>query len=97
MNTTLKFATIAVLVLAIGVAIDPFRPRSPNAAANPSPSPVPSPTAPPLLCLSLDPLDAGTYALGSHIGPVDNPLNRMTATVPEGWQGIRYETFANPF
>ena len=97
MNTTLRFATVAVLVLAVGIAIDPFRPRSPNAAAEPSPSPVASPTAPPIPYLSLSPLDAGTYALGSHLGSVGNPLNRMTATVPEGWQGIRGETFANLF
>ena len=97
MNTTLKFATIAVLVLAVGIAIGPFQPRSPNAAANPSPSPVASPTAPLLLPMSFGPLDAGTYALGSPDGPLDSPLDRMTATVPEGWQGIRGSTFANLF
>ena len=99
MNTTLKFATIAVLVLAVGIAIGPFRPRSPNAAANPSPSPSPvaSPTAPLLLPMSLGPLDAGTYSLGSPTRPLDSPLNRMTATVPEGWQGIRGEHLCEPF
>ena len=89
MYATLKIAAVAVLVLAVGVAIGTFLPNSPNTAAGPSASPVASPTAtpPPIPYSFLGPLDAGTYTLGSPSGS-DTLLDRMTATVPEGWQGV---------
>ena len=46
--------------------------------------------------MSFGPIAAGTYALGSAARP-DSPFSRMTATVPDGWQGIRGNTFANLF
>lgn len=97
MNTVFKLAAVAALALAVGIGVGRLQPTGPYAPGS-SPTPVASPTEPPpLLPLSFSPLDPGTYALGSPIGASGNPLARMTATVPEGWQGIRGNTFANLF
>jgi len=95
MSSQLKIAAIAGLALAVGIGIGPLLRGDPYGAVEPSPSPIPSPTATPMpLPYSYSPLKAGTYALGQF---PDSPIGRMTATVPDGWHGIKGTTFANLF
>jgi hypothetical protein len=98
MNSMLKVAVVVAFVLAVGVTILP-RGRDIGAAPQPSPSPSPSPTASPSrMPLSFAALEAGTYALGDPAFFQErSPFVRMTATVPEGWLGIRGRTFAHFF
>jgi hypothetical protein len=68
----------------------------PQGATSPSPEPSAAPSAK-RLPFSFGDLEPGTYALGDPVGNPDSPIARMTATVPEGWQGIEGRTFANLF
>jgi hypothetical protein len=97
MQTMLRVAATAVIVLVIGIGIGQLTPTGPyDSGPSPLPSPLASPTQPLDLPLSFGPIEAGTYFLGNPAFN-DSPLSRMTATVPEGWQGIRGNTFANLF
>ena len=97
MNTMLKFAAVAVFALAVGVAIgrsghtartpprDPHRRRSPARRRRRRRSHIVSRSP-----RRRDLLPRQPQRLA------DTPLDRMTATVPEGWQGIRGECVREP-
>ena len=98
MTSTLKLVAVTVLATALGLGAFSFLATTTPTTPGSSPSPEPSPTASPkLLPLSFGELEPGTYALGDPLLVPDSPIARMTATVPEGWGGIRGRTFANLF
>ena len=98
MSSTLKLVAVTVLATAVGLGAFSFlattSPTIPASSPSPRPSPTPSPE---LLPLSFAELEPGTYRLGDPTSVPDSPIARMTATVPEGWGGIRGRTFANLF
>jgi hypothetical protein len=107
MNTTLKFAAIGIVALAIGIGIGPLLTNSPDdaspAAASPSASEGPSPDT-----LREGTLQAGTYTVapfapsatwGMCMDPPQDGCREtilddtiaFTFTVPDGWAGAPFE------